>query len=336
MRNRVIFLIIFFVLAVIAGVAVFFSFRSRRIPMNEIYTVGNTPGNLYNNGYFCESDGVVYFANPADNNCLYSMNPDETEYKKLTRMGASNINAGGDYLYYYLDPSHTKATSGVETAAREYGIYRSRLDGKQQKNLLRVGLRQLCLGGSYLYYMAPNGNGGDLWKMRIDREENEVVARGMINPSCYVNGSLYYAGVDSSHAIFAMDTANNNMVRQVYAGNFAYPQLVGDTIYYLDAENGYSLCSVNLTTLVSQVLTTDFVDTFNVSGPYIYYASAQANALKRMRTDGSENIVLMNGIFHSINVTSRYVYFKPYGDDYTTYHIPVGGGAVSAFVPETE
>ena len=43
---------------------------------NDGYVNGNTAGNLYNEGYFCEKDGIVYFANPADNYCLYSMNPD--------------------------------------------------------------------------------------------------------------------------------------------------------------------------------------------------------------------------------------------------------------------
>ncbi len=33
-----------------------------RIPMNDDYAVGNTPGNLNNGGYFCEADGKVYFA----------------------------------------------------------------------------------------------------------------------------------------------------------------------------------------------------------------------------------------------------------------------------------
>ena len=338
MRNRVIFLIIFFLLVILAGVALFFTFRSRKIPMNDPVVAGNTPGNAYNNGYFCESDGLVYFANPLDNNCLYVMNPDETGYKKLTRMGASHINVGGDYLYYYLDPSHTKATSGVETAAREYGIYRSLKNGKQQKNLLRVGVRQLNLGGSYLYYVAlkDNGNGGDLWKIRIDKEENEIVQPGMINPSCYVSGSLYYAGAGASHDIYAMDTVNGNIVRQILPGNYSFPQIVGDTVYFLDNARDYCLCSAPLYGGVPTILTTDRVDTFNVYGPYIFYASSTQNALKRMRTDGSENLVVLGGIYHSICVTSRYVYFKPYGDNYTTYHMPVNGGAASVFMPEVE
>ena len=35
---------------------------------------GNTAGNLHNYGLVYEMDGKVYFSNPNDNNCLYSMN----------------------------------------------------------------------------------------------------------------------------------------------------------------------------------------------------------------------------------------------------------------------
>lgn len=85
-------IIVLFVLALI----------SSYIPLNDENTVGNTPGNLNNNGYFCEYDGRVYFANAYDNYSLYSMNPDETDIKKLHDGSSSHICAGGDYLYYAI------------------------------------------------------------------------------------------------------------------------------------------------------------------------------------------------------------------------------------------
>ena len=54
----------------------------------------------YNEGYFCEKDGIVYFANPADNYCLYSMNPDGTNIKKLEDQSVSYINVDDHYIYY--------------------------------------------------------------------------------------------------------------------------------------------------------------------------------------------------------------------------------------------
>ena len=50
--------------------------RSNKIPSNSEYAIGNLAGNLMNGGYFCESDGTIYFANPYDSNRLYSMTTD--------------------------------------------------------------------------------------------------------------------------------------------------------------------------------------------------------------------------------------------------------------------
>ena len=61
---------------------------------------GNTAGNLYNGGLFCEYDGTVYFSNPSDGGKLYSMSPDGSNLAKLCDDTVSYINADEHYLYY--------------------------------------------------------------------------------------------------------------------------------------------------------------------------------------------------------------------------------------------
>ena len=73
----------------------------RKIPENDVNVVGNTAGNLYNGGMFCEDDGYVYFSNAYDNYALYRMLPNETEMEKLISTQTKNINAAGKYFYYY-------------------------------------------------------------------------------------------------------------------------------------------------------------------------------------------------------------------------------------------
>ena len=58
------------ILLLILGVIHSFSTKTK---FNETAVNGNTAGNLYNRGLFCEYDGVVYFANPEDNFTLYYM-----------------------------------------------------------------------------------------------------------------------------------------------------------------------------------------------------------------------------------------------------------------------
>ena len=71
-----------------------------RTKMNSGYVNGNSAGNLYNGGLFCESNGTVFFSNPSDNHRLYSMNPDGSDMKKLSDDTVSYINADDHYVYY--------------------------------------------------------------------------------------------------------------------------------------------------------------------------------------------------------------------------------------------
>ena len=76
------------------------SILSKRVELPPSDAVGNTAGNLNNGGLFFEMDGVVYFANVSDSSCLYSMNADETNIKKLSTMHAQYINGYDKYLYF--------------------------------------------------------------------------------------------------------------------------------------------------------------------------------------------------------------------------------------------
>ena len=76
------------------------NFFLNRVTPNESTQIGNTAGNLNNKGLYCESNGKVYFSNPYDHNVLYSMNPDETDLKRLNDVGVASINADYKRIYY--------------------------------------------------------------------------------------------------------------------------------------------------------------------------------------------------------------------------------------------
>ena len=65
-------------IGIVAGLG-FYKYLNTVTYYNEPGTNGNTIGNLYGNGLFCESDGVVYFSNPNDKGRIYKMNPDESD-----------------------------------------------------------------------------------------------------------------------------------------------------------------------------------------------------------------------------------------------------------------
>lgn len=294
-----------------------------RIPENEADAVGNSPGNLNNGGYFCESDGRVYFANAYDNNSLYSMNPDETDMVKLSGNSVSSINAAGNYLYYYMT-SDAGSGSGLGYMGQSAGIYRSTKKGKSTAGLGRCNIVSMQLCGNYLYYETYSSqNGTSLDKIRIDKTDQQTVAKEIINPNCFANGRIYYNGTSEDHYLYALDVRTDRS-SIVWTGNLWNPIVQGNYVYYMDISENYRLCRYNLIDQVVEILTNDRIDMFNVYDGYIYYqvSSPDAPALKRMRTDGSSQELVREGIYQNINITSEYVYFNAFNEPtpiYKTY-----------------
>lgn len=316
-----IFLGIFFLFLIGSSI---FSFLSGRIPSNDISVTGNTPGNLNNSGLFAEADGKVYFSNAYDNGCLYSMNPDETEQKKLNNSKTSSINVGGNYLYYYMDSSD--GGTGMGYVVRTFGIYRSRLNGQNAKCLERGASVTMQLCGDYLYYQHYNNTDfTQLYKVKTDKSENKMVSATVINPVSYFNGIIYYNGTENDHYLYALDTKTDTTFT-VYKGNLWYPTYHNDYIYYMDVSANYRLCRYCLSSNTVEILTHDRVDTFNVGDTYIYYQrNSSEPALMRMALDGSQPEVVAEGIYENINLTSAYVYFNRFDSPTPVYHTAVNG-----------
>lgn len=292
---------------------------SGRIPLNDDNTVGNTAGNLNNGGYFCETDDRVYFANAYDNYALYSMNPDETELKKINANSVSSLNAGGNYLYYAMSSSSNG--SGLGFVRKTSGIYRSKLNGSGVVCLDRCHIVTMQLCGNYLYYEKYDNNGGpSLDKIRIDKKEKETLAAERINPSGFVNGTIYYNGTEEDHYLHALNTATDTS-DVVWKGDVWNPIYQDGYIYYMDVSENYRLCRYSMNSDVVEVLTNDRIDMFNVYGDYIYYqvSSQDAPALKRMFTDGSSQELVREGVYQNINITSQYVYFNSFNEETPVY-----------------
>lgn len=303
-------------IAIFAGVLL-----SGRIPMNDEFTVGNTPGNLNNGGYFCEADGKVYFANAYDNFALYSMNPDESELTKLNSGAVSSINAAGKYLYYAQVSGGDGEKGGIGSAVRMAGIYRSNLKGKSVVGLDRCDIVSMQLCGNYLYYEKYDKQvGTSLDKVRIDKKDRQTVAEAIINPNCFVNGRIYYNGAAEDHYLYALDVSSDQE-SVVWRGNLWNPIVQDGYVYYMDVPENYRLCRYNLSSNVVEVLTNDRIDMFNVYGNYIYYqvSSSDSPALKRMLTDGSSQEIIREGVYQNINITSQYVYFNAFHEDTPVY-----------------
>lgn len=309
---------------------------SSQIKENDPAVRGNTPSNHYNGGLFCEGDdGVVYFSNSYDGGALYSMTPDETDFKKLNKYNTQWINEAGDYLYYYEAADGSNAIAGF--GGHMMGVYRCDKKGEKVTCLDKAPCMTVALAGNYLYYMRytnVNNEGITLHKMHIDKKDEGQVIPELVNPACVLNKSVYFAGITKDHKLYRLDCAFDN-VNCVFEGNVWNPVVADDgrTIYYINVDDNYCLYKAALGNTEGERLSDDRVDSFCLAGNYIYYQKANENdmGLMCMQNDGSGLKELVQGVYRQINATSKAVYFKQYGDDYITYRTDIGSDSVSTF-----
>lgn len=302
------------------------SYFLQRIETNPPDTIGNTAGNLNNNGLFCETENRIYFANAYDGGTLYSMNPDESDIQKLSHAEVSFLNFGGRHLYYYQKDS--TGASGLGFVVHMSGLYRCKPNGENVLCLDKSDCHTVALIGNTLFYeKAVEGAATRrLYSISTDKKNLQERTTFLLNPASAANGGIYYNGTVDDHYLYFMDAATGSS-SLVYAYNMWFPTLCDNYIYFLDTDHGYQLCRYSLASGTSEVLTTDRVDCFNVFGSYIYYQKNDPDdpALMRMLTDGSNPEVVATGNYSDINITSQYVYFHAFGADTPVYHTPTAG-----------
>lgn len=334
--RRIILVLVLLIILLAIGTVAVIQYLGRRVTMNEVSAVGNSAGNIHNGGKFCENDGVVFFANPNDNDCLYSMNTDETGVKKLGVMPVRNIVAAGNFVYHITDYSGPggNGAQGVAGMVNEYGLFRCRRDGEYLRNVLRVIPGAMQLGGSFLYFQEGDEATGVLNRIRIDGRDSAQVSTEHVHPACYNNGTIYYTGIARDHALHMLNTETGS-AGILFNANIYQPQLFGNTFFFADAENEYRISRYDVGAGQVTALTDLSTDMFNVNESYIFFNSTTADqpGLYRMRPNGTGLQLIASGIFSEIHLTSTYVYVKQYGNDTVMYHMPIDGSMLTPFNP---
>lgn len=318
----IIFVVVVMVLAVALSVL---SKLNKRVEKNVPGTVGNTAGNIYNKGLFCEDDGYIYFSNSYDYGSLYSMTEDEQNVKRLIAGKIEYINAGGNYLYYYMADS--KASTGLGYLRRVMGIYRCKKNGKAFATISRnPSLEMILINDSIYYQNYDKTHGVHLSKINTDGSHAEDLSLSIINPAGVYNDVIYFSNQEDNHFLMLLDTVNDSITEYARI-NMWNPIRMGNYIYYMNIDGDYNLCRYNINDETVDVLTKDRVDTFNLNTDYIFYQKNDAEnpCLKRMSIDGSYEEIIAEGNYKNINVTDRYVYFQPFENDIQTLRTPAYG-----------
>lgn len=301
---------------IIIGVATLFHFMNRVNLYDNNSITGNTSSNLLNGGLFCEQDDTIYFANPYDQNMLYSMNTDLGNVKQLSEDNVSYLNVAGNYMFYTKRNDQKQIDSDSFMALSSTGLYRTNLKGKSLAKLYSEPTQVACLFGNYVYYQHYDQKEGlKLYAAKIDGSSDEKLLDDACAPYAISDNTIYYTGYRKDHAIHSMNI-NGTSDTILLDGNFTALTKQGDYLYFMDMSDDYSLKRIPVSGGTPEVLVSERLATYNVSedGSTIYCQidNGTDNGLYEFDFASKSLSLLASGDFNYLHLTTDYLFYESF------------------------
>lgn len=333
------YLVTAFIILAVIGVFFFLNWMNKVKFYDDPATTGNTSGNLLNGGLFTQSGDTIYFANPYDENALYSMNMDLKKIKKLSRDNVSYLNAAGDYIFYTRRNDKKGDDGNAILSMSTTGLYRINTKGNGLSQLFRNPTQTVNLFGNNLFYQHYDDKKGlQLFRIGIDGKKDTMLLDEGAAPTAITNGMIYYTGMDSDHNIHSMDM-NGSGTNVVLEGNYTGLSYSNGSLYFMDMNQNYALCQANPDGSDAVQLVQDRIATYNVSedGNTIYYQldNGTDNGLYSLDTNTGTQKLLRAGNYNYLHMISNYLFFEEF-DGSAAYVMELSSGQIQDFKPETE
>lgn len=297
---------------------------SKRTVPNTAGVSGNTTCNLYNGGVFCLSDGIIYFDNPLDRECLYSVDSKTlSKFKKVSNERCGCLNATTKYLVYarqnYLRDEGGKAIFDYTAS----GLFRiNKKGGKNIKMFYDDPVAMVTLYGNDIYYQHYDDGNISLYHCNLDGTENHLIVDNPIVPGTVSHEGIIFAGAEKDHYIYRLNPVNGESI-EVYEGNCYLPAYVGDSIYFMSLSNNYAIARVDSHGGSPTLLTRNRCSAYNVTPDerYLIYQvdDGENNRLEVMDLYSVETTTVAYGNFNCIHVLGDRVFFRSFDEDRIFY-----------------
>ncbi|MDD7402495.1 MAG: DUF5050 domain-containing protein [Butyribacter sp.] len=333
-------IIVSLIIIAVAVLALFYHFFQKVSFYDDESTTGNTSCNLLNGGLFCESDDTIYFANPYDENMLYSMSSDLGNVRQISGDNVSYLNIAGKYIFYTKRNDKKQMDSDAFLSLSATGLYRTTKNGKNLARLYEDPTQAVCLYGNQLYYQHYNREQGLLlYSIKIDGSSDKMLLEEACAPGAIDNNTIYYTGIKEDHAIHSLQTDGSGK-QTLYNGNCTSLSKQGDYLYFLDMEQDYSLKRISVNGGSPETLISDHVATYNVSpAEDIIYCQidngTDANGLYQYDIAANSLQRLASGNYNYLHLTSDYLFYETY-DQSKLYVLDLATNTSEEFIPKAD
>lgn len=341
MKNKIPYIILSVIFICLIALLFVFTALEKITAKNDGSVLGNTAGNLYNGGLFCEYNGVIYFANHKDDNSLYRMNAaDCSGIEKLHTDRVCYLNADDNYLYYSRMNHQKEEGSASIFTLFNTGLYRvNRKNGNNLHSIYRNPCGLALLFGNELFYQHYEENEGlSLHRVGTDGENNTELSSEALLPACVADGVFYYSGVNKDHDLHTLHPATGET--STLLERSTYMPIVRDEGIYFMTLGDYAINRYNPTTGESEKLITEPCVTYNISndGRFLYYQVDRSdnNRICVLDLNTLTSTTILEGNYSQIHVTSNYVFFTDFAETTVYAYATDDSGTLSMFNPPVE
>lgn len=272
-----------------------------------------TSGNTLNEGRVAVDGDTIYYSEPRDGGCLYSMDMEGNNKKKLTESEARYINVVGDRIIY-CDVSNNyyccsvpknggEAKVVVPMMSMDYvifdghiyfanwadacKIYRATLDGEDVVKICDTGAEDMSQYGPWLYFTARD-NESYIYRVRLDGEElRQINSDSSMLPNVH-NGVVYFINWADEGKMYSIDPTNpNETYKCIYEKRVGHLNANGGYLYFTDWTTGGKTHRMELSSGDVKKLGDDRAGSLAVAGEWLYYQNADdGNRVFRVKTSG--------------------------------------------------
>lgn len=334
--TRVILTLTILTVAAAAGI---YYYNLDRTYYNSDDELGNTAGNIYNGGLFCEQDGKIYFSNNNADGSLFVTNDTLSSFRQVSKAKTVYINADDDYIYYIQANNTKKSSNDNLMDYYNTGAYRIKHNGSDLKAYTADPSAYLTLKGNYLYLQKYNVDYGlCLYRYKIDRKEERLLIKDDVIPVKAEGDYMYFAGNSKDFNIHSLDLLSYTS-HPVIEGSYLYPIYFGDYIYYINKNDNNKLYRMNKSGTKPEKLVNQYCSTYNItnSGKYVYYQAVnkKAKGIYRLNLDTMKDELMLSGEYKQINITKDYVFFQDMDGANTYFAVADGDPLVNRFQAPT-
>ena len=303
-------LAIFLILLIGAGILLY-SYLTNKVYKSAAGTIGNTAGNLYNGGLFCENGGRIYFSNPNDDYTLYSMNLQFGDYKKLYDDYARYINVDENYVFYVRQNNMKKKADKNPFVLYSTGVFRVRKNGSNLQMISKKPSGSLLLYDNKLYYQIAEDSKLSLHRIDIDKENDQEILNDDTQVVSVFDGRLYYAGKLSEKNIHYL---NSNGNQNIAVETEAYlPIAMEEGIFYISPQNGYNIYLADYEDNERKNIVKHLCSWYNITsdGRYLFYNCDEKDdsAIYMLDRESNEEVKILDGNYKWLNIAGGYCFF---------------------------